>query len=88
MFFTILRQSLDLYSRQLFNNWFILILCRDVVIGCSQGFFRSKQGDASFIQPGKGLRTGYLVNVMLIDIENIGAVFDGIDHMAIPNFVK
>jgi hypothetical protein len=66
----------------------MLIFSWDVMVGRSNGFARSEYGNIAFFQPIKSLRTGNLVYVMSVDIENIRSICDGFYYMAVPDFVE
>jgi hypothetical protein len=58
------------------------------MVGRSHYLLRAKYFDASFIQPIEGLRTGYFMNKMPVDIQNRGAIFNGLYHMPLPNLFE
>ena len=60
---------------------------RCVVIGRGHHRTDSPNGTVGDTQSFIGLRAGDLVHQMAVDVQNRGAVFFGVDHMLVPNFV-
>jgi hypothetical protein len=88
VFFTIFGQFVYLEPGKFILDGEMLINGWDIVIGSSNRVLRTEKADSPAFDPGKGLRTGYFMDQMLVNIEYRRASFDLIHHMLIPDLVK
>ncbi len=59
-----------------------------VVVGRAVGAFGTHDLETALAKSFKRLRRGHLMAVVAVDIKLVGTVFDVVDHMGIPDFVK
>src|SRR5665647_2136631 len=66
----------------------MLVLSWYVMVGSGNSSIGSEYGNAAFFQTIKCLWTGYFVDIVSVDVENIRSVFNRFYHMFIPDFVE
>jgi hypothetical protein len=66
----------------------MLVLCGNVVIGCSNNSVRIMDINSTVSDTAKSLGACNFMNEMPIDIENLQSSLKPFNHMLIPNFIK
>jgi len=81
-------ESIDLVARYFVLHGQMLVDGGNVMIGGGKRFPGTKDFNASASETFKGLGACHFMDVMHVDIQNIGTAGYGLNHMGIPDFVK
>ena len=84
----VVAQRVDLFLRDHVNDRQAAVGGGHIVVGRGHSLLRPADAATGLPQPREGLRTGYLVHEVQVDIKNRLATFLGKDDVLVPDFSK
>src|SRR5512133_2250530 len=88
MFIAVFCQLFNLQPGELISYWQVLVSGRYIMVCSCKCPGGSEYRYTSFIQSIECLWTGYLVNIVLVDIENIRTIFNCVDNVVVVDLFE